>query len=438
MNTNLLKYITFFFLFTALYACKDETGESSIDDYFLNYEIGEIAVNSDIPVGAYLHNPAGALQNEEVWTRLTEERVDANGNVGPYVRPVLGQYALGADTPGTIALQQIIDWGNEAAIDFFILPVINEDRNRVYPQNINANDEAFIHLFRMKNDTLPPIDLKGMKFALMVNMEGFCSGLNNNSLLEQQTPTHIVETELVDPDKELQPGEVPETRVVLDTLISRENQLYAFYERISDYFNDPNYYQTGGKPVVVIRNPDRVYTEDSQKLYENIREAVRKHSGKEIYLIAQQEHWTPPARFHYFHLLGKVDAITVRNMCNVGGGNWERTYWLPQMMNENLKYNREYVLSHYGVDFIPPVSTSYNYYPLNATAYGEPQVPKNPDEFKKYCNVAKMNLGNNPMVIVDSFNNWETNSTIEPAEEAYGTGYGTLYLKLLREQFKSN
>jgi hypothetical protein len=40
------------------------------------------------------------------------------------------------------------------------------------------------------------------------------------------------------------------------------------------------------------------------------------------------------------------------------------------------------------------------------------------------------------MVIVDSFNNWETNSTIEPTEETYGTGYGTLYLQLIREQFK--
>jgi hypothetical protein len=290
----------------------------------------------------------------------------------------------------------------------------------------------------MKNDTLPTIDLKGMKFALMLNMDGFCSGLSNNSLLEQQDSTHIVETELVDPEKELEEGEIPETVTVLDTTVSRLNQLYAFYERISDYFSDPGYYYTDGKPVVIIRNPERVYTEDSQKLYSDIREAVRKHSGKEIYLIAQQEQWTPPARFHYFHLLGKVDAVTVRNMCNVGGGNWERTYVLPQMMNENLKYNRQYLAANYGVDFIPPVSTSYNYYPLNANAYGEPQVPKNPDEFKKYCSVAKMNLGSNRMVIVDSFNNWETNSTIEPTDEAYGTGYGTLYLKLVREQFKRN
>ncbi|KAA6301913.1 MAG: hypothetical protein EZS26_001916 [Candidatus Ordinivivax streblomastigis] len=436
MNTKLLKYSILLVGFTALYACKDEIGESSIDDYFLNYEIKEIAVKSDIPVGAYLYNSAGPLQNEDIWTRLTEERIEATGNVGPYVRPVLGQYGLGVDTLGAIALQQMIDWGNEAAIDFFILPAVNEDRNHVYPQNISVNDGAFIDLFRMKNDTLPRIDLKGMHFALMVNMDGFCSGLNNSNLLESQNPTHIVETEIIDPDRELEPGETHETVVVLDTLVPRVDQMYAFYQRISDYFSDPNYYHTNGRPVVIIRNPERVYSSDSYKLYEGIREAIRKHTGKEVYLIAQQEQWTPPARFHYFHLQGKVDAITVRNMCNVGGGNWERTYMLPQMMNENLKYNREYARTTYGVDFVPPVSTSYNYYPLSATAYGEPQVPKNPDEFKKYCNVAKMNLGNNPMVIVDAFNNWETNSAIEPTVEGYGTGYGTLYLKLVKEQFK--
>ena len=123
-------------------------------------------------------------------------------------------------------------------------------------------------------------------------------------------------------------------------------------------------------------------------------------------------------------------------MANVGGGNWDRTYWLPQMMNENFKYNREYIRDHYSVDFVPSVATAYYTYLLSANAYNEPLVPHDPEQFKKFCSVAKMNLGNNPMVIVDSFNNWETASAIEPTEEGYGNGYGTLYLRLVREQFK--
>ena len=408
-----------------LTSCKDTEGESSINDYFLNYEIQEVPVTTDIPVGAYLHNPGGSLQNEEVWTRLTEERIEATGHVGPYLRPSLGQYALNVDTAGAVALQQIIDWGIEARIDFFVLPVVREERTRIYPRNFVFSDSAFINLFQMKNDTLPRIDLKGMKFALSLDMYGFSSNLNNNTLIETVAPA-VAQYEVPSGD----------TTIWRDTVIPRLEQLYAFYERVSDYFSDPAYYHANGRPVVIIRDPERLYAANSATVYQGIRDAVRRHSGKDIYLIAQQQAWTPPARFHYFFMQGKVDAVTMRNMSNVGGGNWDRTYLLPQLMNENFKYNREYTWTNYGIDFIPPVSTSYNYYPLSATAYGEPQVPKDPEEFKKYCNVAKMNLGQTPMVIVDAFNNWETNSAIEPAEEGYGAGYGNLYLKLVKEQFK--
>jgi hypothetical protein len=406
----------------AFSSCKDEQGESSIDDFFLNYEIKEIPVTSDIPVGAILYNPAGTLQNEEIWTRLTEERIESQGFVGPYVRPMLGRYGLDVDEEGAAALQQIIDWGLEARIDFFILPVVREERNRIYPRNILSEDSAFINLFQMKNDTLPSVELKGMKFALMTDMYGFCSNLNNSTLIE------TVEATTIRLDVE--------TANERDTVVPRLNQLYAYFERLSDYFSDPNYYHIDGRPVVILRDLQQLYAENPEAVYQGIRDAVRQHSGKDVYLIAQQQAWTPPARFTVFFLQGKVDAVTMRNMSNVGGGNWDRTYFLPQMINENFKYNREYIRTNFGIDFVPSVSPSYNYYPLSATAYNEPQVPKNPDEFRKYCNVAKMNLGQTPLVIVDAFNNWETDSAIEPTVEGYGTGYGNLYLQLIREQFK--
>ena len=408
------------------YSCKDTEGVSNIDDFFLNYEIKEIPVTTNIPVGAFLRNPGGILKNEESWIRITEERNEATGNIGPYVRPVLGQYGLEVDTAGAVALQQIIDWGLEARIDFFVLPVVREERTRLYPRNIVSSDSAFINLFQGKNDTLPPrIEPKGMQFALMVDMNGFSSNLNNNTLLETVAPTTVSI-----------PQQLPDTVIMRDTIVPRLEQLYSFYRRISDYFSDPNYYHINGKPVVLIQDPHRLYAEDSEAVYRGVRDAVKQHSGKDMYLIAQQTAWTPPARFHYFFLQGKVDAVTMRNMCNVGGGEWDRTYILPQLINENFKYNREYIRANYGIDFAPSVTPSYNYYPLSATVYGEPQVPKDPVEFKKYCNVAKMNLGLTPLVFIDAFNNWETDSAIEPTVEGYGFGYGNLYLQLVREQFK--
>ena len=70
-------------------------------------------------------------------------------------------------------------------------------------------------------------------------------------------------------------------------------------------------------------------------MYTAIRDTVRKHTGKEMYLIAQQGAWTPPERFHYFYLSGKVDAVTMKNMCAVGGAQYERVILFDQFVNEN-------------------------------------------------------------------------------------------------------
>ena len=299
MKTKYFIYTVVFFIFSAFYACKDEQGESSVDDHFLNYQINEIAVNSDIPVGAYLVNPKGQLiDDEDWWTRIIEERIDAAGKVGPYMRPILGRYGLDVDTLGAESLQQLIDWGNEARIDYFILPATREDRWQVYPRNINRSDSAFIYLFQMKNDTMPAIKLNGMKYALMVNMQDFCSSLSNVNLIEKVEPTHIVQTYT----PQLEDGTTGEPIVLLDTIVPRLDQLYAFYRKISDFFADPNYYHFNGKPVVLIRGAEYVYTENSELVYQKIRETMRQNSGKDAYLIAQHPQWTPPARFHYFHL----------------------------------------------------------------------------------------------------------------------------------------
>ena len=60
-------------------SCKDDN--PSIDDYWLNYEIEEVKVTQDIPVGVYLYNPQNALEtNVDQWTRITEEQDVAAGD----------------------------------------------------------------------------------------------------------------------------------------------------------------------------------------------------------------------------------------------------------------------------------------------------------------------------------------------------------------------
>ncbi|MDR1154205.1 MAG: glycoside hydrolase family 99-like domain-containing protein [Bacteroidales bacterium] len=415
------KYIITVLLFGGLFtACTEDSGPS-IDDYPLNYQIEEIAVTSDIPVGIYLYNPKSDLSNEGVWERLIAPYNQATGAVGPNVEPVLGRYALDVNEAGAQNLQTLINWCNDAGINFFVTPGLKENANALYPNNANAGDTAFIRMISGQH-ALYPLDMGNMKYAIMMDMNNIFAGSNNNLLENAEAKSYRYTA-----------GD-GSTR---DTVLTREERVYSMFKRASDYFGDPAYMHLNGRPVLVLSTPDKLATTDSRRVYDGIRQTVKEHTGKDVYLIARQTQWTPPARFHYFFLSGGVDAVTMDNMCDVGASYYERSFYLNQLINENFKYNREYIAEHYGIDFAPSVAVSYNAYVKNGTTYNKPIIQKDPDEFRKRCNVAKMNLGRTPLVFVESLNNWGYETAIEPAIVQEGTnGYGTLYLDILRQQFK--
>ncbi|MDR2816827.1 MAG: glycoside hydrolase family 99-like domain-containing protein [Proteiniphilum sp.] len=417
------KYIIIALFLSGLFAsCTEESGPS-IDDYPLNYQIEPIAVTQDIPVGIYLYNPATALANEAIWTRLTESHDEATGKVGPNVEPVLGKYTLGVNDEGAQNLQTLFNWCKDARIDFIVSTGLKENANALYPNNINTGDSAFIRLISGQHANYP-VDMGDMKYAILMDINNFCSGLSNNALLENAATQKYTYTD--------------EDGIKRDTTLTREERLYNLFRRASDFFRDDTYFHLNGRPVLVLANPEKLFTAKSKEVYDGIRRTIREHTGKDVYLIARQTQWTPPARFHDHFLSGGVDAVTMDNMCNVGAGYYERLYWLNQFINENFKYNREYISAHYGIDFIPSVAASYNIY-VNNGSYNSPIVSKNADEFRKRCNVAKMNLGKTPLVLVESLNNWQYDAQIEPSVVREGSsGYGTIYLDILKEQFKRN
>ena len=225
---------------------------------------------------------------------------------------------------------------------------------------------------------------------------------------------------------------------------ARCEQLYSFFVNLTSRFctNNDLYYTVDGKPMIVVWNADKLYARDSEKLYNTIRERVRENvkdgngNGLEIYILARQERWTPPARWHNFFLSGKVDAVYMDNMYNQT--DWFRPTCYPQCIDQNFKYNREYEWANYGVDFVPSVSPSFNQWidGDGTQFYNFPVVFKDEDMFRKMCNVAKMNLGKRPMVIIDSFNRWNVDQAIEPTDPNYGNGYGMKYLNIVKEEFK--
>jgi hypothetical protein len=407
-------------LVTLAISCKKDTGPS-IDDYPLNYEIPQVPVTSNIPVGAYIYEPSGVLISDEIkWTRITEKYDVAAGKTGPYVRPELGRCELRPTEAGALNMSKIVEWAKSAKIDFLISPAMKENAGAMFPNNLNGTDSLSINMLAEHNFNLPSVNMGEMKYAISVDINNFSTGLNNNLLLETAPATvYNINGQNIS--------------------VSREERLYSFLRRISLYFKDETYYHFQGRPVLVFLGADRLYTQDSKKVYDNIRKVIKEQTGKDVYIIARQPQWTPSARFEYFFMRGKADAVTMDNMCNVGSGvtGWDRMYLLNRLINENYKLNKEYLSKNFSIDFIPSVSPSYTANINNATPdYNYPAVRKKEAEFRERCNVAKTNLGNNRMVLIESFNNWQWDSQIEPTATDYGEGYGTKYLDIVRDEFK--
>ncbi|TCC99582.1 glycoside hydrolase family 71/99 protein [Pedobacter hiemivivus] len=401
-------------------SCKKDKSPS-IDDYPLNYTIPKVAVSSDIPVGAYVYDPSGALVADEIkWTRITETYNTSIGKLGPNVQPTLGRYELKPVIASVSRLDSIARWARESRIDFLITPPIRENGNALFPNNLNGTDSLLVNMFAEHNTVLPSVNMGEMKYAISVDIQNFSAGLSNNLLLEG-APATVINVN----------GQ--------NITVTREQRLYNFLKRISLYFKDLNYYHSQGRPVLVFIGADKLYTEDSKKVYDNIRSVIKEQTGKDVYIIARQPQWTPSARFEYFFNKGKVDAVSMDNMCNVGGGatGWDRSYLLNRLINENYKLNKDYLSKNFGIDFIPSVSPSYTTYINNANPdYSAPTIRKNENDFRERCNVAKMNLGNNRMVLIESMNNWTWDSQIEPTVSNYGEGYGSKYLDIVRQEFK--
>ena len=419
-----LKLVMGLGLIAGLSGCDKDRGPS-VEDHFLNYEIPNVELTADCPVGAFYYQK-GNLDDGKL-ARLAQPWDQSKGQLGANVRPILTeQMNFDVKNPESVELyQQQVDWAIQGRIDFFILPAIQIDLKTF----LNSGNVTMTEVLGGKKGaeytdddtgetiTGNPVQLQRengrLRYAISINPNNITNGLSNSKLIEDM------------PDETISTGEK----------MSRTDIMCKAFEQIAvNYFGDDNYYHINGRPLVVIFNPHKIYTKDSKALYDKLRTAVREACGKEIFIVAQQDAWAPTGRFEVFHCAGKVDAITTKSMYDQN--NFNRAYMYPQMIDQNWKYNQEFAASHFQIDFIPTISPSRNAYINMGNQYNQPIVDKNPDTFRTMCNVAKRHLGGTRIVFLESFNDWAYYSAIEPTDPEYGNGYGMTYLDILREQFK--
>jgi len=113
--------------------------------------------------------------------------------------------------------------------------------------------------------------------------------------------------------------------------------------------------------------------------------------------------------------------------------DWDRWYLLPQAMDQNWKYSKEWYKTNIGVDYVPNITPAYNWKILQPTS-ANPNYPRTDAGamYKKLCNVAKMNASSTTrLILIDSWNKWDEDMQLEPA-----VSYGESYLTITKQQFK--
>lgn len=399
-------------------SCRQEESPS-IDDFPLNYDIKPVTLTKSAKVGAlYTNNPfANNNAAESQYARLLMP-YDAtsdptNPSLGPWVRPVLQRYNVDYREPATVDLfQQHLDWAKQAGIDFLVMQMVGYDANQ--PSSLNANSLNNYNFYEGLSDiSRGKIDWKGVQFCLRAEPSQIVTGTSN---------TKFVESDM------------------------NENGYSANIEKLRNYFtglanrffrDDSLYYKVDDKPVIVITKPQDLHCQDAKMVYDTIRSAIREAAGVEVYLVAVQPQWTPTARYVNTFVSGGFDAFYMDTMYrdNAPQRQGEKR---PVYINENWKYNADWAKKNYNLDFIPSISPAFNYWVGNSQQYSFPIENYDESRFRTMCNVAKMNISNANMVIIDSFNNWTEVTAIEPTDPYYGNGYGMKMLEIVKSEFKVN
>lgn len=308
-----------------------------------------------------------------------------------YEAPAIGEYAsLEGDVA---AYDEHISMASDAGIDFFIFRV----RSGVVSESF-TEDTTFVSTLQGASNA------SSQNFTLSYNFgEMELSGANRID----------VEAGLVD-------------------------QMVGDFVAMGDYFTQGNYQKTsGGEAIVYFQGADQLFAESYSALFDTIRTAVSTAHSVDLFIIAEQQPWTPPMRFEP-KFKDNVDAVSHFTYARITGSgtgtyDYDRFIQFEQYVDLAMRFSSE-ELTKIELEYIPQISPSYDPKILNASA-GFFEIEREEEWFRTFCDIAKRASGNNSnnIIILDSFNNWNLNTQIEPAES-----YNTQYLEILRNEFKLN
>lgn len=286
-------------------------------------------------------------------------------------------------------------WADQAGLDFFI-----------FQWNNSATDNALITTFAQNRAEEGNVNVR---IAISLNY------------------THLSLN-----DKE---GSAATDKKLIDSGVSFDNIVQEFKNLYTTLFSQPYYYRLAdGRPVIIIPGAVGV-NYDYQRFIPAFRQAMKSHveylretdptiaeNALDFYFIGEiAGNWLPPQRNE--EASKSLDGNLMKQW--YPSRYYERWAFFNSYTDMAWQNWREYA-NKWGNDFIPNIFPEYA-----ITASGSRSVERSIEHYKSFCNVAKRNIGKNKIIIINSWNEFESSSALEPADR-----YGEQYLDLTRQNFK--
>ncbi|KAA2240684.1 hypothetical protein F0L74_31565 [Chitinophaga agrisoli] len=214
----------------------------------------------------------------------------------------------------------------------------------------------------------------------------------------------------------------PLTGEKLNTLINE------FKALATDRFANDYYYKIDGQPVVLITPINLSSSKAASIDYTKVIPALRTSLdsiGVHPYFVGEiTTGWLPPVR--YSAASQAMDGVVLTDWST---SVYDRSVFMPAFTDQNWK-NWTDSTTVWGKDFVPCIIPGFNDKVLTPTSTLFNQE-RSVQFYTDMTNVAKRNMGKKRLVLVNSWNDFQKGTGLEPADN-----YGHTYMDITRDQFK--
>lgn len=207
--------------------------------------------------------------------------------------------------------------------------------------------------------------------------------------------------------------------------------LNEFKSFATTHFNKDYYFKIDGNPVIMITPINLSSSAAASIDYSTVIPALRADltlAGITPFIIAEiSSGWLPSQR--YSTVLKFFDAVVLSNWTCNGNYGYDRSVFYPAFTDQSFK-NWSDSTKVWGNNFVPCIYPGFDDKVMTPASKNF-NLLRSAQFYTDNCNVAKRNMGNKRIVMINSWNDFQFGTTIEPTTE-----YGTDYLDITKNQFK--